>query len=152
VTGPESSEYVGDSKTSPQEPISQRTFSLASLLLFTTLVSVVLAVFKWDLGAGVAMLLLSFPAFLRTMGIVNRKKAKGIALSLGEKILAFGRSFALVALIAGSAGGTFLAAAYPLMTAGDSGIGAMAMGAVFAVGISGLLGATLIRLFWQPKE
>jgi hypothetical protein len=97
------------------------------------------------------MLLLSFPAFLRTMGLVNRKKAKGIALSLGEKILAFGRSFALVALIAGSAGGTFLAAAYPLMTAGDSGIGAMAMGAVFAVGISGLLGATLIRLFWQPK-
>ncbi len=152
MTGPESSEFIQDKKRVPQGPIPQRTFSLASLLLFVTLVAFLLGMIKWNLEAGVALVILSFPALIRTMAIANRMKTTGVVLSFGEKLLVFSRSFALVALIAGAAGGTFLAIGYPLVGASGLGIGMMFMGAVLAVGISGSIGATLIRLFWLPKE
>jgi hypothetical protein len=141
-----------ESRREPCEPVSRRTFSLASMVLFTTLVAFLLGMTKWNLGMGIAIVILSVPALIRTALIVNRMKAKGKVVPFGEKILAFMRSLSVVGLIAGATGGAFLAITYPCVTGGNIGIGSMLLVAGFAIGVSGVIGVVLIRLFWLPKE
>jgi len=155
MTDPESPDPDRNVAPTPAEPISLRTFSLASMFLFTTLTAFVLGMILWERGLGVALLIVSLPALLRTAQIVNRRKAKGIVMSFGGKLAAFCQSLALVSIIAGAAGGVFVAIGYAIVDA--VGVGrvdavSLFLGGVFAIAVSGSIGAFLIASFWRPRE
>src|SRR5260221_14446194 len=62
---------------SPAPPVGMnfnRTFSLSTMFLWTTLVAVVLGAGTIDPGLAFCLAILSFPAALRTIGIVVRRK------------------------------------------------------------------------------
>jgi hypothetical protein len=125
------------------------------MFLFTTLTAFVLGMILWERGLGVALLIVSLPALLRTAQIVNRRKAKGIVMSFGGKFVAFCQSLALVSIIAGTAGGAFVAIGYAIVDA--VGVGrvdgvSLFLGGVFAIAVSGSIGAFLIASFWRPRE
>ena len=151
MTDPESPDPDRNVEPTPAEPISTQTFSLASMFLFTTLTAFVLGMILWERGLGVALLIVSLPALLRTAQIVNRRKAKGIVMSFGGKVVVFCQSLALVSIIAGTAGGTFVAVGYLFVTGSADGV-SLFFGGVFAIVVSGSIGAFLIAFFWRPRE
>jgi hypothetical protein len=58
---------------------------------------------------------------------------------------------ALVSIIAGTAGGTFVALGYPFVTGSADGV-SLFLGGVLAIAVSGSIGAFLIAFFWRPRE
>jgi hypothetical protein len=88
-----------------------RTFSLSTVFLWTTLVAVVTGVARIAPGAGVLLALLSVPAALRTIGTArHRMRATGESMNTLEKIEVFASSFALVIAIIAAAAAAFVAA------------------------------------------
>lgn len=152
MTDPEFPDPDRNVAPTPTEPISTRTFSLASMFLFTTLTAFVLGMILWERGLGVALLIVSLPALLRTVQIVNRRKGKGIVVSFGGKFVAFCQSLALVSLIAGFSGGAFVAIGYPIVTSSSADGELLVLGGVFAIAVGGSIGAFLIASFWRTRE
>lgn len=84
------------------------TFSLSTLFLWTALVAVVMGVVRIAPGLGIALGVLAIPAALHTTAIAaKRERRTGHALTVPEKIAAFGISFAFATWIAF---GSFIAA------------------------------------------
>jgi hypothetical protein len=137
---------------SPKGPISTHSFSLATILLFTTLTAFILGTIMWELNIGIALLIVSLPALLRTMTITNRLKTRGVVMSFSEKIMCFGRSLAAAALIAGVVGGTFVGVMYYITTTSLSTVTPLLLIAILMLAISGSLGIVLIRIFWLPRK
>jgi hypothetical protein len=152
MTDPESPDPDRNLAPTPAEPISTWTFSLASMFLFTTLTAFVLGMILWERGLGVALLIVSLPALLRTAQIVNRRKAKGIVMSFGGKVVVFCQSLALVSIIAGTAGGAFVAIGYAIVTSSSADGASLVLGGVLAIAVGGSIGAVLIAMFWRPRE
>ncbi len=134
------------SHAAPGEPLSRRTFSIASLLLIMTLTAFLLGMVIWEIGTGIVLVIIALPALFRTVQIVNRLKARGATMTLVEKSLAFLRSFVLTAIIAGIAGGLFIGTVYVLAESVHPSI--LIPGSILAIVVSGLIGAALIRRFW----
>src|SRR5262245_47531384 len=65
-------------------------FSIATVLLVTTLVAVCLGVFRLSPGFGLAMIAFSAPALIRTFIVGVRYKQTGQRLSIGEELPASG--------------------------------------------------------------
>ncbi len=74
-------------------------FSLASLMMFVTLVCVVLGVFTIAPGLGVPLAIVTFVTWLRTVSVVKWRACTGSSLTSTEIILIFMRSVAFTLLI-----------------------------------------------------
>ncbi len=61
-------------------------FSLATLLLVTTLIAVFLALFRVHPGLGMLSLVFIVPAYLRTLSLAGREQQFGNRLSAKEKV------------------------------------------------------------------
>lgn len=87
-------------------------FSLATILLVTTLVAVCLGVFRISPGFGVIVVVLATPALVRTIVAGTREKQRGHRLSVAEKIGTFAASFGVMILACVAGIAAFLAACF----------------------------------------
>ena len=81
------------------------SYSLASLIMFVTLVSVVSGAFTIAIGLGIALAIAAAPAFIRTAILVRRGSAEGHHLSAVERMVLFAGSMAIV-IVTGIAAAT----------------------------------------------
>jgi hypothetical protein len=93
-----------------QPPDKSQQFSLATLLLVTSLVAVCLGLFRVSFGLGAASLILILPAFLRTLSLVEREMQHGNRLSPLEKVTVFFGSVGVAILALVTMGAAFLVA------------------------------------------
>jgi hypothetical protein len=84
--------------------VSRAQFSLATLLLLTTLIAVCLGLIRLNPCLGTWAVILIVPAVIRTLYLGAGEKSRGHRLSVYEKVLAFIASLGviLLAYIAGS--------------------------------------------------
>jgi hypothetical protein len=127
------------------------TFSLASLMLVMTLTAITLSTFTWSRPAGIALVILLVPAFIRTVQIRSRQKAAGLAVSFGQRIAIFAQSLGVVALIAGASAGTLMGIGWLAYKTGGPSDVTLIAGAILAVGASGTVGLVLILWLWTPR-
>ncbi|HUE74373.1 MAG TPA: hypothetical protein VMP01_26055 [Pirellulaceae bacterium] len=81
-------------------PLDQpQQFSIATLLLVTTLIAVCLALFRIEPGLGALSLLFIVPAFLRTLSLAGREKTYGNRLSAREKVAVFLGSLGVTVIV-----------------------------------------------------
>jgi hypothetical protein len=135
-----------------------RTFSLSTMFLWTTLLAVVMGVATFAPGLAIALAVISFPAALRTIGTVARRtQLRGVSLSVPEKIEAFVASLGVVLAIAVGAGIAFMAVCLPVgMAAAAANVGgefgffvpAVIAGTMAAGAAAFLLG----RRIWPQKD
>jgi hypothetical protein len=93
---------AGDSSpTSPfaEERKSAGQFSLATVFLIITLIAVCLGSLRLAPGLGVLLIIVATPALIRTCVVGIREKQAGHVLSLGEKVVAFLASSAIIVLV-----------------------------------------------------
>jgi hypothetical protein len=74
-------------------------FSLASLMMFVTLICVVLGVFTIAPGLGVPLGIVAFVTWLRTVSVVKWRASTGSSLTSAEIVLIFVRSVAFTLLV-----------------------------------------------------
>lgn len=68
--------------------IHERTkfqFTLASIMLLVTFTAVLMSIYTMAPGLGIALMILSAPALVRTIVVAMRKGSRGQPLSFGEK-------------------------------------------------------------------
>jgi hypothetical protein len=98
-------------------------FSLASLMMFITLVCVVLGVFTIAPGLGVPLAIVAFITWLRTVSVVKWRESTGSALTSSEIIFIFVRSvaftFLILMLVGVSAVAAFAAFCFGVMSASE---------------------------------
>ncbi|MCA9101693.1 MAG: hypothetical protein KDA63_11110 [Planctomycetales bacterium] len=82
-------------------------FSLATLLLVTTFVAVLLGVTARAPGLGVTLAIVATPALIKTARIGHRRKAAGAPLSAGDKAITFAAALGIVIATVVAAGGAF---------------------------------------------
>jgi hypothetical protein len=132
---------------SPAPPIGNldRTFSLSSMFLWTTLVAVVMGVATFAPGLAIALAILSLPAAVRTIGAVYRRKQRlGGSIGALEKIETFIASLGIVLAIVLGAVIAFTAVCFPLGLASfsfDQG------GLVLFAFLAGIAAAIVVALF-----
>jgi hypothetical protein len=129
-----------------------RTFSLTSMFLWTTLVAVILGVSTFAPGLAVMLAILSLPAAVRTIGAVyRRKQRRGGSISASEKIETFLASFGIVVAIVIGAVAAFTVVCFPLglasFSANAGGLVVFAIIAGIAAGLVVAIGLT--RRFWR---
>src|SRR5262245_23246115 len=71
-------------------------FSIATILLVTTLIAVCLGVFRLSPGFGIAMICFAAPALIRTFIVGVQQKRVGQRLSIGDKLTAFAASLGIM--------------------------------------------------------
>lgn len=82
--------FADDSHVEAQPPVTSHfTFGIASLLLLTTLVSVVMAIFVAAPGLGIILAILATPALIRTGMVLSARKELGRITDHGTKISLF---------------------------------------------------------------
>lgn len=87
--------------TSAAPPELSQGFSLASLMMFVTLFSVVLGTITIAPGLGVPLAFVAFFTWINTVEVIRRRAAKGQSLTSGERALLFIQSFlSTIALLA----------------------------------------------------
>jgi len=133
------------------------SYTLASLMLIMTLISVFLGVTVRSPALGTALAFLCVPALVRTIMIRARLKTRGLPMSLSDKVFAFLRSLGVVAVIAAASAGTLFLSGSLVVHLSDASHGAVqpaaiVFGLLVAVGLSGLVGFALIRRLWWPRE
>jgi hypothetical protein len=82
-------------------PLSTGNYSLASLMMFMTLVAVVLGVATQWPGLGIPLGIVSLILWSRTVGIVRDRAKQGLEVSPLQKILIFMSSFAMTMVVLG---------------------------------------------------
>jgi hypothetical protein len=100
VSGSAEGTATGVSPTAVQQPASvpAASFSLSTLMLFVTLVSVVCGVISIAPGVGIALGLILLPVLAQTAILAHREEELGHALRPGDKIMLFFGSLGLVAI------------------------------------------------------
>jgi hypothetical protein len=150
----------------PAPPVPPRgenlkwTYSLSTLFLWMTLISVVLGVWKMAPGLGIVLGVLSFPAALHTMGLAAyRKRRTGDSMSVADKIGAFAASFAFFVLVAIAVIIAAIGALFAICLAGSNhpvsdGRAALVWFAGGAAILSGIvfLAYRLVRSLWRKKD
>ena len=141
----------------PADAHLNRTFSLSTMFLWTTLLAVVMGVATIAPGLAIALAVISFPAALRTIGTVARRKRRGGSLSVPEKIEAFVASLGVVLAIVVGAGIAFMAACFPVgLAAAAANVGGE-FGFIVPAVIAGIMAAgtatfLLGRRIWPQKD
>lgn len=90
--------------SSPASPFAEERkfagqFSLASVFLIITLIAVCLGSLRLAPGLGVLLIIVATPALVRTCVVGIREKRAGRTLSIGEKVVAFLASSAIIVLV-----------------------------------------------------
>jgi hypothetical protein len=140
----------------PTDAHLNRTFSLSTMFLWTTLVAVVMGVATIAPGLAIALAVISFPAAMRTIGTVaRRKRRRGESLSVPEKIEAFLASCGVVLAILAGAGIAFMAICLPVGFATANSW--FERGPPYLAIIAGVLAAGTIafllgRRFWPQED
>jgi hypothetical protein len=104
----------------PESPVSQRGFSLASLMMLVTLVAVVFGMFSIAPGAGLLTVIALVPAGFRYAYEMRRLKSSGAATTLNQKIVVFVASLAMVVIAGVAAAIAFCAVCFGGVFAGDA--------------------------------
>lgn len=95
--------HADDARTSAPFAARERKpsgqFSLATVFLIITLVAVCLGTLRLAPGVGVLLLIVAVPALVRTCVVGVKEKRGGHSLSIGEKLIAFLASSAIVVLV-----------------------------------------------------
>ena len=128
------------------------------MFLWTTLLAVVMGVATIAPGLAIALAVISFPAALRTIGTVaRRKRRRGESLSVPEKIEAFVASLGVVLAIVVGAGIAFMAVCFPVgLAAAATNVGGE-FGFIVPAVIAGIMAAgtatfLLGRRIWPQKD
>ena len=87
-------------EVAPSEHRTALQFSLSTLMLAVTLLSVLLGVFLMAPGLGVCLTVLVIPPFLRTLIVATRRKARGQPMSTEAKLGTFAKTFGITIAIA----------------------------------------------------
>ena len=87
-------------EVAPSERRTALQFSLSTLMLAVTLLSVLLGVFLMAPGLGACLTVLVIPPFLRTMIVATRRKTHGQSMSTGAKLGTFAKTFGITIGIA----------------------------------------------------
>jgi hypothetical protein len=74
-------------------------FSIATILLITTLIAVCLGVFRLSPGFGIAVVAFAVPALVRAVVAGAKSKSGGRRLSIGDKLQMFAASLGLMVLV-----------------------------------------------------
>jgi hypothetical protein len=93
----------------PIHPHAAHQFSLATVMLVMTFVSVLAGVFSFSIGIGLAILFLAGPALVRTCVVVSRRKVRGKQVTVTGKVIVFFASLALVVVVAAATIAAFFA-------------------------------------------
>ena len=93
----------------PVHPHAAHQFSLATLMLVMTFVSVLVGVFTFSVGIGLAILFLAGPALVRTCVVAARRKVRGKRLTPAGKIGVFFASLGIVVTIVAATIAAFFA-------------------------------------------
>jgi hypothetical protein len=139
----------------PTDVHLNRTFSLSTMFLWTTLVAVVMGVAGVAPGLAILLAILSLPAALRTIGMVGRRtRQSGRSPTVGEKVELFAASLGIVFVIFIGAAAAFTATCFPLGLAGFAANGENMSGAfIIAILVGIVAGAIaayfLIRALWR---
>lgn len=125
------------------------SFSLASLMLFVTLVAIVCGMISVVPGVGIALALILLPVLAHTIILAHRERELGHVLRPGEKIILFFGSLGLV-LVAGVAaaiafGITCFVGFWPASAAGEAwgggGYAGLAWGFTIGIGLGSIVAA-----------
>lgn len=139
----------------PPEPESVRTFSLRTLFLAVTLISVWVAVAIRFPMLGVSLLFVVFPAFIRTAAIGRSERYRESQWGWSERNIAFVESLVLFWIIAVVSGVAFLSISFALMILGDAIRLSWRTAAVLSAIIGGcgalVIGALLTRFTWPES-
>ena len=93
---------ANDAPSSPFAVAERKTagqFSLATVFLIITLIAVCLGTLRLAPGVGVLLMIVAAPALIRTCIVGVREKRGGHSLSIGEKLIAFLASSAIIILV-----------------------------------------------------
>jgi hypothetical protein len=134
-------------RPTPGGPVA--SFSMATLMMFVTLVAIVCGLFSIAPGVGVALALVLLPVLAHTAIAANREETSGHSLRPGERIMLFFASLGLIVMagvaasiafgvtcFAGFVGGAALGG-----TLGAKGEASIGWGAVFGIGFGAIAGA-----------
>lgn len=120
-------------------------FSIETILLVTTLVAVLLGLFRYSPGLAVMLIIFSVPALVRTVFVGRREKRRGQRVSAGGKIGHFLLSLVIMYAVWVAASTAFFIAAVGTCFAAIAASNASEEMAV-GVGIAGLIVSALVGL------
>jgi hypothetical protein len=147
------------SASSRRMTTSRRSYTLASLLLIMTLISVFLGVTVHSPAAGAVLFILCVPALIRTVAIRNRWKAEGLSMSFSMKTFSFVESLLIVAIIAAVTGGIIYGGAMLLISllstvrpVSNSFPVIVGVGVVVTTVVGGLVGLALVHKLWRLRD
>jgi hypothetical protein len=125
-------------------------FSLASLLLITTLAAVCLGLFLLSPGLGILLGVFAIPALVRTFIDVSQYKRGGVRLGILDKLASFVLSLLVVGAVALAAGVAFLSVCMVGASVAEASRFPDWLGPVLVVSsLAGLVAAGL--LFWVTR-
>jgi hypothetical protein len=93
------SQSCGPKTTPDPGAAAGQQFSIATILLVTTLIAVCLGVFRISPGFGLAVIAFAVPALIRTFVVGVQHQRVGQRLSIGDKLTAFVASLGIMVLI-----------------------------------------------------
>ncbi len=120
-------------------------FSIATILLVTTLVAVLLGLFRLSPGLGVVLVIFSVPALVRTVYVGRREKNRGQRVSTGGKIGHFFLSLVIMYAVWTAASTAFFVAAIGTCFAAIA-TSNVSEEAATGVGIAGLILSVVVGL------
>jgi hypothetical protein len=103
------------STASPFRPLAPQQFSLATLMLVMTFAAVLVGVFSLSPGAGLAVMFLAAPAFVRTCVVATRRKSTGQRMSWGSKLGVFLASLGIVVAVVAASIAAFFAVCFTVV-------------------------------------
>jgi hypothetical protein len=126
------------------EPRTKFQFSLASILIVMTLVAVLCSIYTMAPGLGIALMVLSVPALIRTVVLAMQRGSRGKPLTFGQKAGVFAAWIGLSVVIVIAAGVAFFVSCLVGLPTGKLEI-AFTLGGIGAIVAAILLGV----LFWR---
>jgi hypothetical protein len=124
--------------TAPSGGNVNRTFSLSTMFLWTTLVAVIAGLARIEPGLAIFGAVLSFPAALRTVVYIGQSKRSGEAqFSVAEKIGLFAGALGLVIVFAVGVGTAIFAACTGALVASVNGIPGVLAWAIIVLALAG---------------
>lgn len=148
---------TGESPFDQTESHAPVQFSLASMMLWMTLAAVVLGAFSVFYPLGVVLLILAMPAAIRTAILSSQRGVAGRPLDMQTKAKVFLGTMGLLAAIAISVVGAFVATCFPLGVAGFGAQSGFLIGFALLAGIGAAIFVLWVlvrksRRFWPRGE
>ena len=121
-------------------------FSIETILLVTTLIAVLLGLFRLHPGLAIVLIIISVPALVRTVSVARREKRRGQRVTAGGKVGHFFLSLVLMYAVWTAASFAFFVAAIGTCFAAIA-VNNASEEAAMGVGIGGLIVSAVIGLF-----